>query len=193
VSFKVAVVCEDPTLDHFVVKPVVACALEYLGKPRARIEVVTNPHLTGISTMRAKACEILSRYSVVADMVVFVADADCEDGQQGRPDRRAQLIAAITGCDTGVNKAIAVVGVQEIEVWAVWGIRNELGVPWAAVREHCHPKEAFFQPAIKAVELIKPDRGRTRLIERSLSNGWVSIRAGCPELAALEAEAAALV
>jgi hypothetical protein len=191
-SFKVAVVCEDPTLDQYIVRPIVQSVLAHLGKPRARVLVVTDPHLRGIDDVKTKACAILAKYAI-ANAVLYLVDCDCEDGRQGTGDRQATLSTRLAQCPVGGHNAIAVCAIHEVEVWALWGIRDELGTPWTQVRESCHPKEQFFAPLLSTSDAMLPDRGRTRLIKLSLAGGWASLRQGCPELEHLEVKLGELI
>jgi hypothetical protein len=189
-SFTVAVVAEDYTLDQFILKPVIVSLCGFLGKPRARVDMVRDPRLHGYADLFSEACGILARYGAVADLVVFVVDADCQDGTGGRSDRLASLKRVLANCPRHQDKAVAVAALQEVEVWALWGIRDQLDSAWQAVRAECHPKEAFFEAQVHQAERRTPDRGRTRLTKMSLAGGWQSIRQGCGELQVLEAELA---
>jgi hypothetical protein len=180
-SFKVAVVCEDHTLDQFIVRPVIGALLQAIGKPRANVHVVTNPQLRGIGDLRVQACELLRRYAPISNAVVYVIDTDCEDGTRGRRDRQADLRHILGGCDADQDKAFTVAAIQEVEVWALWGMRAQLP-PWAQVRAHCDPKEAYFEQFVTEADRRRPDRGRTRLVEKTLSAGWASLSSGCQEL-----------
>jgi hypothetical protein len=190
---KVAVVCEDPTLDRYIVRPIITRALAELGKPRATIKLVENPKMRGVQDVLSQACDVLDRYGGISSAVVFVVDMDCEDGEEGRPDKRARLRNVIERCQRHSDKAIALIAVQEVEVWALWGIRASLGSPWQTVRAECHPKEMYFEPQITSADQLTPDGGRTRLIDASLAGGWQSVTTGCPELRALLDELRPLV
>lgn len=180
-SYRVALVCEDHTLDQFILRPVVEALLRSVGKPRAIVTAVTDPQLRGIGDLKRELCGIVARYSLISDLVIIAVDRDCAS------DREASMRALLDGCD-GAKKALLVVARQELEVWALWGKRDELSTRWADILEECHPKENFFDQILESGDERQPGRGRSRLIARSLENGWSSLAAGCPELAQLEEE-----
>jgi hypothetical protein len=120
----------------------------------------------------------------VSDFVVYIVDTDKEDGRSGRRDRLASFRNLLSG-QPREGQAIIVAARQEIEVWALWGSRSELGVPWSEVVEERDPKERFFDPLITEADLRLPGQGRERLIARSLSAGWRSLASRCPEIAQL--------
>lgn len=191
-AFKVAVVCEDPTHDQYIVVPVIKEALRALGKARAIVRVVLDPTTRGFDDLAAKACEILERYGAISSLVVFVVDTDCEDGTPGRGDRRARAVTAVEQCQHA-NKALVLAAKQEVEVWALWGVRSDLGVSWSDVLAECDPKERFFEPLLTRQDRLRPDGGRKRLVDQSLSAGWQSLRGGCRELERFEDEARMII
>jgi hypothetical protein len=192
-SLKVAIVCEDHTNDQYIVQPAMKALFEYLGRPRARLQFVTNPRLQGLSSLLKNLCSIIYRYSAAADLVIVVVDNDCQDGRPGRENRRQRLLDAVANCPKGGDKTIVVVAIEEIEVWALWGQRNALGANWNVVRSECHPKERYFDGVLTNGDSRTPGGGRLRLMAVSLQNGWVSLKTGCSELQTLEDEVRAFL
>lgn len=179
VSLRVAVACEDHTLDQFVLKPVIERALTHLGKPHARVQMVTNPRLGGLGDLRRELCGIIDRWLGMSDVIVVALDADCDDA------RRQSFSDLLDECEASTEHVILVVAIQELEVWLLWGQRSSIDASWTEIREECHPKERFLAPLLTPADLAMPDRGRKRLIADSLAAGWQSICAGCQELADL--------
>lgn len=186
-SIRISVVCEDHTLDQYVVRPVISALMAEIGKPRCIIRVVTDPKLNGIDGLRQQFTGILRRYAAVSDVVIFAIDADGKDGLDGRGNRKAAFDELLEG-QTDARRGAVVVAVQELEVWALWGSRTQIRDSWQKVRAELHPKERYFAPLLTDADKRHPGKGRARLTELSLANGWASLRAGCPELGALEAE-----
>lgn len=186
-SYRIAVACEDHTLDQYIIVPVLKSLLSHLGKPRAYVRVITDPRITGIDVLKAQASSILNRYAPLSDLVVFALDADGHDGQAGRKDRYLGFRESIKSHSYS-EKAVVVAAQQEMEVWALWGSRSDIPEPWSEVLKENHPKECFFDPLTDRADKKKPGRGRQRLIEISLSQGWESIASGCPDLKRLEAD-----
>jgi hypothetical protein len=177
---KVAVVCEDHTNDQYILRPVLEAVLAVLGKPHARVQVVSNPRLNGFDSMLSHLCAIIQRYEFLADVIVVAFDLDGEDGVDGRPHKRARIENALGACP---SSKVAVVGaVQELEVWALWGARRELGTPWPIVRTEQHPKEVYFDPLIVGADRLTADGGRDRLMTRSLTPSVYSLARGCLEV-----------
>lgn len=186
-SFRVFVVCEDHTLDQYVVVPIVKAMLSHLGKPKALVKVVTNPRLTGISHVESQFVELAERYSAIGDVVIFAVDRDALDGVDGRGDRAQAFETRRANLDEAVRGKVEVIlAVEETEVWALWGSRADLGAAWSTVRAERDSKELYFDPQVTPADLRQPGGGRGRLVSQSLSNGWGSLVSGCPELKALE-------
>jgi hypothetical protein len=184
-SVKIAIACENPRYDQYIIRPVLEAVLRFLGKPRARVTVITDPAATSYENLLAQACDILKRYAPVADAVIFIADTDCEDGSAGRRNKALRLRNAVAACDDP-SKAITLTALQEVEVWALWGVRDGIDASWAAIRAECNPKEVYFEPLLTQDDQQQPDGGRARLMAQSLSSGWTSLRTGCQELQELE-------
>lgn len=179
-SYRVMFVCEDHTLDQYILRPVLKSLLNYLGKPKADVRAVTDPKLSGIGDLRRDMCSIVTRYTVVSDLLIIAVDGDCVE------DRQSSFEEALAQCP-GHEKALVVVARQELEVWAIWGSKDELGDGWSTITQECHPKETYFEGLAKPGDARRPDRGRTRLTSLSLGRGWRSLAQGCPELGELEA------
>lgn len=188
-SYTTFVVCEDHTLDQYVVTPIIKQLLASVGKPRAKVKVVTNPRLTGIADVLEQFAELVERYAPLGDAVLFSVDLDGEDGSEGNRNRMLQFSSRLGDLDEVLrSKVFVVLAVQEVEVWCIWGSRSDLPVAWPVVRAERDPKELYFEPLLKDGEEKLPDRGRKRLVAEALSQGWASLKAGCPELEQLENE-----
>ncbi|MGQ0719565.1 MAG: hypothetical protein ACT4NP_20065 [Pseudonocardiales bacterium] len=187
-SLRVFVACEDHTHDQYILKPVLECLLASIGRARAQVKIITAPRMRGIDALKSNACSILTLYGPLSDAVIFAFDADGLDGKDGRRDRKSSFISLLKGCANHADKAIVVAARQELEVWALWGNRSNLTVSWQAVRSEQHPKELFFDTLTNTADWRKPGKGRSRLIQDSLSTGWQSLKQGCEELQELEEE-----
>jgi hypothetical protein len=187
-GLRIMLACEDHTLDQYVACPVIKLLMAYLRRPRADVKVITSPRLKGIDTLIAQMCGILKRYGAISDLIIFVVDGDREDGRDGRPDRIARFRRLIEACEKNAEKGIVVVARQELEVWALWGSRTEIGAHWGDITEERDPKERYFDPLITPGDLKVPGRGRQRLIALSVAQGWASLSGGCRELKELEAD-----
>jgi len=187
-SFRVSAVCEDPTLDQYLVVPLLRSLMAAVGKPHASVTVVTNPKLNGISTVETNFASIATRYAAVANLVVFAVDRDAEAGRRAKFDSLRSALPP-----SAAAKVRVLLAVEETEVWSLWGSRSEISATWAEVRAERDPKERFFDPLLIPTDATQPGRGRGRLIKASLSAGWASLASGCPELADLEADVRTMV
>jgi len=191
-SFKVAVVCEDHTLDQYVVVPIIRAVLSAAGKPQAVVRVVTSPQLRGISNVETEFEAIATRYAAINDLVIFALDRDALDGQDGRGDRAAGFSSKVAALAPAIRDKVEVVlAVEETEVWALWGVRAEIGDSWSVVRRERDSKERYFDPFVTKGDMRQPGQGRTRLVGLTLEQGWSSLSTGCPELADLKSRVAA--
>jgi hypothetical protein len=190
-AVKVACICEDPVNDQYIVRPIVKAALKSIGKPDAHVHVVTSPRTRGFEDMVSKLPDLLLRYGGESRAIVIVADLDCHDGDRSSRNKPRALEQAIAGCQRS-DGAVRVLAQNEVEVWALWGSRGDLGAAWSVVRAECHPKEVFFEPILTSADRKMPDGGRSRLTTASLSGGWESVAGGCPELGPARAALALL-
>jgi hypothetical protein len=168
---KVMVIPEDPTLDQYILKPVVEHLFEDLNRP-ARVAVLKDPHLRGVSQALDK--EILS----------LIVDRDCESRRQ------TQLDARIAEAASRGKILIGCLAIEEVEAWALALHREELSDGWREVRRECHPKDRYFDPLARRKKWRQAlGRGRVEAM-RALRGNWRAIKNLCPELEDLRARIA---
>lgn len=187
----VVIILEDALHDKFIALPIISALCQFkLGRP-ANI-IVDNERMGGVTAamQSARLAPILNRHPM-ADVFLLLLDRDCHaPGRQYGGDRRAALERLEAEMITLLphpqkQKFIAHLAIEELEVWAL-AAQPTLQVPWADVRDHCHPKEAFFYPISQQAGLLRTaDQGRTALMANA-SRRYLSIRLKCPELQALE-------
>ncbi len=175
-SFRVLVIPEDPTYNGYILKPLVERMLSELGKPNARVVILTNPKLNGyphaVSAIRG---DLVDRYRHF-DLWLFLPDADRASGLDNLEEEMAQRGVHLFCCAAQ----------PEVEAWLLAGYRDQLGMSWADAREHRRLKEEVLEPFLaQSGDARSPGGGRERLIRQTLSNyrGLLSV---CPELADLE-------
>ena len=181
---KVLVIPEDPTLDQYVLKPVVEHLFKDL-KRSARVFVLQDPHLRGVSEAldRRIIGEILEERPMI-DLFLLIVDRDCEDGRQ------TQLDARITQARESGRCLLGCLAIEEVEVWALALHRSELSAAWSEVRKECHPKERYFEPLTREKRWQEgPGRGRASAMA-GLAGNWRSLRRVCDELQKLQDEVA---
>jgi hypothetical protein len=170
---KVLVIPEDPTLDQYILKPVVARLFSDLGRP-ARIEVLSKPRLRGVDQAlgRNDLAHIASTFQMV-DLFLVLVD---RDGDLERP------AVARSREEEHPGRLFVCLAIEEVEVWMLALHRDTLGVPWTEVRSERNPKERFAQPFL-ITQAPKLDVGGGRAwAMRELGGGWRGVLQVCPEL-----------
>lgn len=180
---RVLIIPEDPTYDRYVIQPVVERILQDL-RCTARVDVLTDPHLSGVD--QALSQDVVAGIvddNRMIDLFLLVVDRDCD--RQGNGTRAAARQQENSG------KLIATLAREEVETWALAAHRKKLGPPWKAVRAHCDPKEAYFEPFIEKMGWLETvGKGRKRAM-RELGSAWSGVLKVCPEIAELKREIAA--
>lgn len=175
-SFQVLVIPEDPTYNGYILKPLVERMLREVGKPNARVTVLTNPKLNGYPhAVSAIKNDLADRYRHL-DLWLFLPDGD---RASGLTDLEKEL------SEQGV-RLLCCAAEPEVEAWLLAGFRDQLGISWNDVRSHHRLKEDVFEPFLaQHGDARSPGGGRERLIGQTLTHykGLLSV---CRELAQLE-------
>lgn len=170
---KVLVIPEDPKLDQYVLKPVVARIFADLGKS-PRVEVLSNPRLRGVAEAMDHAIldGIVATYPMV-DLFLVIVD---RDGMEQRST------AARTREGEHPGRLLVCLAVEEVEVWMLALHRDSLDVPWSEVRREINPKERFAQPFLKnQAARLDPGQGRVWAMQ-DLGSQWRGVLQRCPEI-----------
>lgn len=175
---RVLIVPEDPSLDQYVLKPIVERIFSDLGRA-VRVDVLTDPHITGAS--QALDAQVLSGIvddNQMIDLFLLMVDRDC--------DRQTHEAKVAARQREHAPRLIGVLACQEVEVWALALHREKLGVPWREVREHCDPKEEYFDPFVEKFGWLDTvGKGRKRAM-RELGQSWRGLLSVCPEIDGLK-------
>jgi hypothetical protein len=177
VSLRVLVIPEDPTDNGYILKPLVQALMAAAGRPRAIVNVLSSPRLTGYDhAVRALKGELPGRYAHY-DLWLFMPDADrASDAAMAalEAELHAQGIALLA-CPAR----------PEEEIFACVAHRAELGLHWSEAREHRNFKEQVFEPLLaRRGGTRRPGGGRDMLIAASLGSFQAMLQF-CPELARL--------
>jgi hypothetical protein len=173
---KVLVIPEDPTLDQYILKPIVERILADLGKT-ARVQVLTNPRLRGIAQALDPAiiADIVRTYPMV-DLFLVMVD---RDGDPRRPSNATTL----EGSQPHLFVCLAI---EELEVWMLAAHRDTLSTPWSEIRQEPHPKERFAHPFLaERAPKLDPGQGRAWAM-RELGGKWKGVLSACDELDGLK-------
>jgi hypothetical protein len=176
VSFRVLVIPEDPTYNGYILQPLVERMLAAVDKPRAHVQVLTNPKLGGYAqAVSAIRGQLVERYRHM-DRWLFLPDAD----------RAGNLTALEADLATKGVPLFCCAAQPEVEAWLLAGHRDKLTLSWSNVRHHTRLKEEVFEPFLKAFgDARSPGSGRERLIRQTLAN-YRGLLAVCPELESLQ-------
>lgn len=177
-SLKVLVIPEDPTYNGAILKPLVKRMLVECGKPRAWVQILTDPKVNGFDHACARMEAIAERYSHF-DFLLFLPD---NDGQ----DRSARLRNLEERAARRGGRLLCCAAIEEVETWLLAGHRLKLQQDWQQVREDVSVKENVFTPFLaQHGNRRELSGGRQRLMEETLKN-YHSVTRLCPEVGKLE-------
>jgi hypothetical protein len=174
---KVMVIPEDPTLDQYILKPVMERMFLDLGR-RARVEVLANPRLRGVAQAldAATVARVMAMYPMI-DLFCLMVDRD------GVPERPVEARARET---EHPDRLMVCLAVEEVEVWMLAVHRERLAASWQDIRSERDPKERFARPFLEA-HAPRQSLGAGRVwAMRDLGNKWRGVLAVCPELEELK-------
>jgi hypothetical protein len=173
-SCRVLIISEDPTNDQHILRPLVIRLLRECGKANAKVEILTNPWISGIAHALGTLPSIRERYQHF-DLLLFLPDADGKD----RSQHFAQFEA-----EPG-PKLLCCAAVQEVEAWLLAGHTDKLNQPWPQVRADTSVKENVFEPFLLQHGDRSVGGGRERLMQETLTN-LRGLLERCPELVRLQ-------
>lgn len=178
-SFNVLVVPEDPTLNGYILRPLVERILHECGKPNAKITILPNPRAQGYEHAKSLLESKLFYTYRHMDLFLFLPDADGKD--RSAPLRALEARATEAGL-----KLICECAVQEVEVWLLAGHTDKLDQEWQQIRNDSHVKENVFQPFLMHYgDMRRAGGGRDLLMRETLSN-YNGLLARCPEIKSLQ-------
>jgi len=185
----VQVILEDTPRDQHIAIPIVQAVFQYIGRP-AKVRAF-NERMRSVerATDFDSLLPLLAARSGMVDLFILIVDRDCRAPNRPRGGNRA---AALQILETRVVESgvlgpnchfMACEAWEELEVWLLAGFYH---TNWNEIRDHCDPKEAFFEPFAKAHGVIeKPAEGRAHLMHEAIRH-YRRIRSRCPELRFLE-------
>jgi len=181
---KAVVVCEDHTLDEYILKPIIEMVFREHSQ-QVRIQVHNNPQVRGVTQALSRQLhsKVLALYPM-AGAFFLIVDRDCKPNRHKGNFRMRLQEAKVSG-----RTMFGCITIEEVEVWALALHRRELGIDWKAIRGECHPKEAHFEPFSKRKGWhTGPGRGRKSAMQNLGKNEWEALKSLCPELRTLSEE-----
>lgn len=174
---KVLVIPEDPRLDQYILKPVVARIFADLGKS-PRIEILSNPRLRGVEQALDAAIltDIVATFPMI-DLFLVLVD---RDGHERR------LAVANAREAEHPDRLFVCLAIEEVEVWMLAVHHRTLEFSWQEIRAEIHPKERFANPFLaERAPKLDPGAGRAWAM-RELGGEWRGVLQRCPEPADLK-------
>lgn len=185
----VQIVLEDTPKDQHIAVPIVRALFQFIGRP-AKVRVFTErmrsvEQATDLETL----LPLLAARRAMVDLFILIVDRDCRAPGRPRSGNRAAALKTLeqrvvdsgelgTGC-----RFLACEAWEELEVWLLAGFDH---ANWNAIRDHCDPKETFFEPFAKARGVFdQPAEGRAQLMDEAIGR-YRRIRHKCSELQLLE-------
>ncbi len=177
-SLRVLVIPEDPTNDQHVLKPICEKLFEELGR-RARIEILKDPHLRGVTEALdpAQVRAIVDENEMI-DLFLLLVDRD----GRGPSPRLGNTNQARAREQDHPGRLIACLAVEEVEVWLLALHRDTLEARWPEVRSHEDSKEAYFDPLMARRGWTGEVGGGRKRAMRELGARWRGLLEVCDEL-----------
>ena len=162
-SFTVLVIPEDPLQNGHILKPLVQAIMRGVGRPAAKVKLLTKPRLRGYDqAVRIIRNELPETYGFM-DLWLFFPDADraTSDAMQRLEEDVGARGITLPCCAAQ----------PELEVYACTAFRDEIRERWEDVRHHPRMKEEIFEPLLATHgDPRRAGGGRDRMTEASLEN-----------------------
>jgi hypothetical protein len=168
-------VCEDYTLDQYVLQPILEAMFREIGR-KAKIRPCMDPRFRGISqatNWERLREEVIKRYKGMWDCFLLIVD---RDGDAGRRTKLDGLEARATEMLPGDRVFLAENAWQEVEVWVLAGHELPSAWAWKDVRADPNPKEHYFQPFAKSQGVQSAPGGGRRPLAREAATRYSRLR-----------------
>lgn len=172
----VLVIPEDPKHDQYILKPLFERLFRSIGKGRVCVKICHDPVLGGVgeALKLGRLKGIVKQYEPMIDMFILCVD---RDGLRGRKQRLREIEAVFSS----THVFFAENAWEEIETWALAGLRLPKDWKWGEIRTEIQVKEVYFDRLIKIRKLgVDPGLGRKQLGREAASNVKL-IRTRCTE------------
>ena len=175
----VLIIPEDFRNDQFLLLPLFKRLFVSIGLRNVRIRVCSDPLLGGVGEAMkiSRVREVVEQHRGMTDIFILCVDRDGAANRRGRLDRiEAKFENGYT--------FLAENAWEEIETWALAGLRLPRNWNWADVRAEVHVKERYFEVLARERGVADgPGGGRKALGEEAANNvrRIRNIRQKCPE------------
>lgn len=194
----VLVVLEDTPRDQFIAVPIVRALCQFIGQPAKVAALPERMRSVEQATDLEKLLPVLAARRGMVDVFLLIVDRDCRAPGRPRDGHRAAALRnleqkVIESGELGAKcRFLACEAIEELEIWLLAGFDHDHDA-WQPMREHCDPKEAYFEPFARERGVFeKPAEGRSELMAQAVRR-YRRIRHLCPELQNLEARLGVIV
>ncbi len=190
---RILIIPEDPTTDQYVLKPIIESMMARLGKPRAIVRVLQDPHMKGVDDAlnRDLIKEIVDRYRGMVDVFLLIVD---RDNRPGRVDALRNIENIVAEMLKEGQFFLGENAWQETEVWLLAGHTLPATWRWAAIRADTHPKENFYEPFAEQKGVQNHPGGGRSILGLQAALNYAGIRGKCTEdVQALEIRLAEII
>jgi hypothetical protein len=174
------IIPEDFRKDQYIVKPIIEAMMAWLTRPRASVQVLTDPNLGGVDRALdwTELEPIIKRYQGMVDLFILCVDRDGNEHRRAKLDKIEAHAANVLGAG---RLLLAENAWQELEVWALAGVDRPAEWAWQDIRTHRDPKEAYFAPLAAQLGLSDgPGEGR-RALGIAAARNYRAVRHLCQE------------
>lgn len=185
----VQIVLEDTPNDRHIAVPIVQAMFQFLGRPAKVTALAERMRSVEQATDLDRLLPLLAARRGMVDVFLLIVDRDCRAPDRPRGGDRA---AALRQLEQRIKESgelgaecrfLACEAWEELEVWLLAGFEHEA---WRPIREHCDPKEEYFEPFARARGVFEfPAGGRAELMAEAVRR-YRRIRHLCGELQLLE-------
>lgn len=175
----VLVIPEDFRKDQYMLKPIVAATLNWVGVA-ARVEVCQDPLLGGVTEALKweRIKDIIEQYSWKVQLFLLCVDRDSDPHRRSALDSLEQKAAQVLPAS---KRLLAENAWQEIEVWVLAGHDLPKQWEWTAIRAERDAKETYYLPFARSRGILDtPGEGRRKLAEEA-ARRYSRVRQLCPE------------
>ena len=172
----VLVIPENSRNDQHILKPLFERLFRSIGRKRAHVEVCQNPVLGGIAeAMKIDSLStIVESYRSMVQVFILCVDRDGQEGRRRQLDRIEEQFR-------NDRTFLAANAWEEIETWALAGLKLLPDWSWADVRAEINVKEHYFEPLAKQRCVAEGPGGGRKALGREAARNISVIRRKCAE------------
>lgn len=187
---KILILLEDTPNDQHIAVPLVRALCAKRGIP-AKV-TASQERLGSVEEAMdtTRLLPIIESHQGMVDLFILIVDRDCRAPGRPRGGDRAHALAhleqtiAASGALGAGQRFITCQAVEELETWLLAAFDD---LPWSKIRDHCDPKEVYFEPLAQARGLVENVGGGRQELMREALGRFKRIWQLCPELQHLAA------